>query len=561
MSDQSVSAALSAISNKPGWPLRVAGQLTRTLALAELGDPRGLATIFHLIDGTVHALAPDGESLWPRRVLVTPSFNSTTPATADLDEDGRDETVIAVIPLFQLSQAGSVVPGWPLDLFPDEGFQSLRPLVARLVAGEPPRILAASGTLGLGRIHALDTRGDPLPGWPVTLPPASRRSVSHLAAGDVTGDGDLEVVALDFRNSRILVYNHHGQLLPPFPVPVGLPGTPEEPTLADLDGDGAAEIVFSMGFRIVVFKGDGTLLPGWPQPMLAAGNFGMALGDVDGDGDIEVMASSINGSGNFEGGVYVWHGDGTLLPGWPKIVRDVSFAAHTIIADVDGDGQGDLVASGLAGRFLTNGVIYAWKSSGELIPGFPITLGGSPILISAPSVADIDRDGIADLGVMSEAGPGAAFVHWFDLGVPYRPEGMEWPTAGHDMARTGAYSPPVQPVELRPGRVELHPDFIPSNTPATPLTAVLTLPDDATLVPNALRLVEVDGTPVAEVVAYRRGGVGNLGTAGTILFQFDGRAVRAVLGATGPHLLTFHSDLLGDGGGVIYEAEVELTLE
>jgi len=420
--------------------------------------------------------------------------------------------------------------------------------------------VAISGTLNEIRLHALNARGDHLPGWPVTLPPASRRSVSHLAVGDVTGDGAAEIVALDFRNRRILVYDRHGQLLPPFPVPVDLRGSLEAPSLADLDGDGAAEIVFRTGFRIVVFKGDGTPLPGWPQPMLAGGNFGVALGDVDGDGDIEVMASTINGSGNFEGGVYVWHGDGTLLPGWPKIVRDVSFAAPTIIADVDGDGQGDLVASGLAGRFLTNGVIYAWKSSGELIPGFPITIGGSPIIFSAPTVADIDRDGIAELGVMSDARPTAAVIHWFDLGVPYRPEGMEWPTEGHDMARTGAYSPPVQPVERRPVHVELHPDFIQSNTPATPLTAVLTLPDDSTLVPNALRLVEVDGTPVAEVVAYRRGGVGNLGSADTILFQFDGRAVVDLLGSPGVYRLLFNSDILGDRGGIMYEAEADLTL-
>jgi hypothetical protein len=309
----------------------------------------------------------------------------------------------------------------------------------------------------------------------------------------------------------------------------------------------------------MVMKGDGTVLPGWPQEMVASGNFGVALGDVDGDGDLEVTGSTVNFTQDFSSGAYIWNGDGTLLPGWPKFVPGTSFAAPTIIADVDGDGQGDMIASGLT-AFLSSGAIYAWRSSGELIGGFPIILNGRPIIFSAPTVADIDRDGIADLGVMSDARP-AAVIHWFDLGVPYRPEGMEWPTEGHDMARTGAYSPPVQPVERRPAQVQLNPSVLESGTPATPLMAVVTLPADSTFVPNALRLVDVDGVPVSGVEAYRRGGVANGSyTADKAVFHFDGRAVRDLLGGPGVHRLLFHSDILGDRGGVMYEAEADLTL-
>jgi hypothetical protein len=292
----------------------------------------------------------------------------------------------------------------------------------------------------------------------------------------------------------------------------------------------------------------------------SGGNLGVALGDVDGDGELEVMGSSIGGLSDPRSGVYVWNGDGTLLPGWPKRLSNVGFVAPTIIADVDGDGQGDLVASGLTG-FLGGSAIYAWKSSGELIRGFPIVINGLLIINSAPVIADIDRDGMADLGVMTRANLTTSLMHWFDLGVPYRPEGMEWPTEGHDMARTGAYSPPVQPVERRPAQVQLNPSVLESGTPATPLMAVVTLPADSTFVPNALRLVDVDGVPVSGVEAYRRGGVANGSyTADKAVFHFDGRAVRDLLGGPGVHRLLFHSDILGDRGGVMYEAEADLTL-
>ena len=490
-------------------------------------------------------------------------FTSTVPAIADLDEDGRSELSLAAQRLYLLSESGSVLPGWPLNLLPEEGFQSPTPVIARFTPSEPLRIIKSSGLANglVGRIHVLDSRGEAVPGWPVTLPPTFFPVLVKLAVGDVTGDGVADVVAIDPLNRRVYVYNRDGQPVQPFPISIdNRLAFPRAPSLGDLDGDGVAEIVFRVGFRVTAIKGDGTVLPGWPQEMVAAGNFGVALGDVDGDGDLEVTGATVNFTQDFSGGVYIWNGDGTLLPGWPKFVPDTSFAARTIIADVDGDGQGDMIASGLTAS-LSSGAIYAWKSSGELIQGFPIILNGRPIMFSAPTVADIDRDGIADLGVMSEVGRPNAFIEWFDLGVPYRPEGMEWPTEGHDMSRTGAYSPPVLPVERRPARVELRPDSLQTSTPAVPLIALVTLPADSTLVPNSLRLVEVDGEPVAEVVAHRLGGLANgSSTAGKALFQFDGRAVRDLLGGPGVHRLLFHSDILGDGGGVMYEAEADLTL-
>jgi hypothetical protein len=341
----------------------------------------------------------------------------------------------------------------------------------------------------------------------------------------------------------------------------------DDPSLGDLDADGTQEIVFWVGLPertrgVSVVKGDGSLLPGWPQVTNAIGNSGPALGDVDGDDHLEVVASTVGGAGTGEagGGVYVWRSDGTPLPGWPKFIDFTGFARPPVIGDVDGDGIGDVIAVGGTAFLPQDTLVYAWTGSGDLISGFPIVIPfRSP---SGPAtIADIDRDGITDLGVTSEPGVFAskpATIHWFDLGVPFRPEGMEWPTWAHDMARTGSYSPPVQRVDMR---VHLVPPVIHANTPAPPLTAIFRLPIDEAAMPTTFSLVKVDDEPVEPVEGQQLGGgLSGAGIFRRLVFHFDGEKVRSHLGNVGEHELTFRSETIGGLGGVQYEATASLTL-
>jgi hypothetical protein len=67
--------------------------------------------------------------------------------------------------------------------------------------------------------------------------------------------------------------------------------------------------------RVTVYI-DPTWLAGWPQLMnyrIVAPS--MAVGDVDGDGDLELVATSSNGS--YSSYIHIWHHDGTPVTGWP----------------------------------------------------------------------------------------------------------------------------------------------------------------------------------------------------------------------------------------------------
>src|SRR5262245_27859116 len=199
------------------------------------------------------------------------------------------------------------------------------------------------------------------------------------------------------------------------------------PVVADLDGDGTKEILVAYGDSIFVYRHDGTSLPGWPQRLqggVAVTPFvrrAPAVGDLDGDGSPEVIAAEVEGyPGNERGGgfgaTFVWHADGTLMAGWPKVLnssydrdpngpRAGSPRGNFVITDVDGDGHNDIAA-------VIGPSVAVMDAQGQMLPGwpqrwpldFPCVLSDKHCFEDLLAVGDMDGDGKAEIAAITTDG-------------------------------------------------------------------------------------------------------------------------------------------------------------
>ncbi len=293
----------------------------------------------------VHAYYPE----WPR-TQVSSFGTAETFFTHDFNGDGRtdlaarrnDHTVV-----LSLAQANRTFAA-PVVIYTGA---FLTDMVMGDANGDGRLDLVVSDT-GTNSLVVLPSNGDATFGTPIVT--ALPMAPTEIGPGDFNGDGAIDVAMRSYSASLLLVFTNDGAGHFAEAWRTAIDTSTSGVVGGDIDGDGAADFLVHRsvpGYEYVLYfgRGDATFDPPGTIPTFGS-PMRYKLGDLDEDGDLEIVAAEIPSSVT----VMVNTGSRTFAAktSYSTLVGSGSDTVDLVVAEVTGDEDADVVAVLSSGRRL-----------------------------------------------------------------------------------------------------------------------------------------------------------------------------------------------------------------
>ncbi|UCF05661.1 MAG: VCBS repeat-containing protein [bacterium] len=344
----------------PGWPQTTIDLCWASPVLGDIDDDGDLEVIAHDVDGYIYAWhhngteVRDGDSngstngvFYVTHGVGGAPWHVSTPALADMDDDGIVEIIVATPDdangvledsIYCLNSDGSAVPGWPVLIVDEGGSFSASPAVGDIDDDGFPEVVAQNSA---GWVHCWNHDGTEATGWPRWMY-SNKFFVGSPALADLNGNGKLEIVIPEMRGN-LYIYRYQGGSFSGWPKQYDPDQgyTESSPTIADIDNDGSLDIIIGCEQgRLSAWNVSGEYIAGFPIFLNSFIRGVPMVKDIDYDGDIELIGTA------WDKNVYVWdipadrhhnyiawngfHGD-LYNSGWTEIVTNTAVDGLTCV--------------------------------------------------------------------------------------------------------------------------------------------------------------------------------------------------------------------------------------
>jgi hypothetical protein len=458
-----------------GFPKTVSGSTIEGGIYCNMDGDNDLEIVYN-IGFTVQAWNFDGTSVsgWPQTVASYALEGA--PAFGDIDGDGQEEIVVTNHGvtsggfIYAFRKNGTAVTGFPIN----HGYSSRTPVLANIDNAGGLEIIVNKRLSSAGEVWVYRGNATVFPGWPKTL---NHVPASSAAVGDITGDVFPEIVMESY--SSLYAWGSDGNPLAgfPFSMPNGDVNSYSSPVLADVDGDNIREIIFGThtlsgpGY-VYLLKNNGTVMGGWPKTTGQWIYGPVSVGYIDGDNIIDIAVGDQVLSGSPLDYIYGWNKNGTALTGFP-IGPLWAVNSQVLIGDIDNDNSMELICDDntqTSGR----GKYLAFNHDGTPLAGWDVGTNGTTFF-STPILGDVNRDGILDItGTGSTSGPATINAYLWNTGWTYNASRITIPMWQYNSRHNGVYGDNplvgIEPVtNTVPRQFNLHQNY---PNPFNPVTKI-----------------------------------------------------------------------------------------